>query len=571
MSEDMRTTGGPVPHGKVGWETRRGDNGFVPVQNQQGASSSRHHGDDEVDGLPAFHTNPTVRNLKRGPRDDNRSKSDSIIFTQDREFDADSENQDPTWISDDYSESSPLFGSEFQRGQSTMGNPDKPPNDNFRFCWIVFYLLGMTTLLPWNFFISVNDYWNYKFRNTTSGGGGNTNTSYHQLVLNEEGENAEGSESTDLQKQFTSYLAIASNIPNAIFVILNVFFGRAFKLNIRIIGALSCMSTLFIGVILMARINSDAWQEWFLFSTLTIVVLLNICTAIFQGGIIGVAGKFPPNYIGGMMSGQALGGIFPSLVNILVIAIQVKEADIGFYCFIVAFVFVLLSLGLYCAVQTTPFFRYYAGTGGSNNRVEDSSQSAESQNNSVSLATYGEVFKTSWRYQVSVFLNFATTLSVFPSVIVLIQSQYSGDKDNTFAQTYFIPVTCFLLFNVGDYVGRTLASLIKQPNSSVFGQYIILALSVARIAFIPLFLYCNAAPDSRSMPVAFDKDAVYYTLMIVFSISNGYIGNICMMMGPKTVQNDSYQEIVASMLVSILVLGIGLGSAMSYPLVSILS
>ena len=32
----------------------------------------------------------------------------------------------------------------------------------FRFCWIVFYLLGMTTLLPWNFFISVNDYWNYK-------------------------------------------------------------------------------------------------------------------------------------------------------------------------------------------------------------------------------------------------------------------------------------------------------------------------------------------------------------------------------------------------------------------------
>ena len=39
---------------------------------------------------------------------------------------------------------------------------------------------------------------------------------------------------------------------------------------------------------------------------------------------LGVAGKFPPNYMGGMMSGQALGGIFPSLVNILVIAIQVS-------------------------------------------------------------------------------------------------------------------------------------------------------------------------------------------------------------------------------------------------------
>jgi equilibrative nucleoside transporter 1/2/3 len=28
--------------------------------------------------------------------------------------------------------------------------------------WLVFYLLGMTTLLPWNFFIAVNDYWNFK-------------------------------------------------------------------------------------------------------------------------------------------------------------------------------------------------------------------------------------------------------------------------------------------------------------------------------------------------------------------------------------------------------------------------
>ena len=48
-----------------------------------------------------------------------------------------------------------------------------------------------------------------------------------------------------------------------------------------------------------------------------------------------------------------------------------KEADIGFYCFIVAFVFVLLSLGLYCAVQTTPFFRHYAGTGPTNRYVLD--------------------------------------------------------------------------------------------------------------------------------------------------------------------------------------------------------
>ena len=110
------------------------------------------------------------------------------------------------------------------------------------------------------------------------------------------------------------------------------------------------MATLFVGVLIMTRIDSDAWQQWFLVSTLLMVVALNICTAIYQGGLIGwallnschmcnkidirsgVCGKFPPNYMGGMMAGQALGGIFPALVNIFVIAMQVHLQRKFFLC-----------------------------------------------------------------------------------------------------------------------------------------------------------------------------------------------------------------------------------------------
>ena len=51
------------------------------------------------------------------------------------------------------------------------------------------------------------------------------------------------------------------------------------------------------------------------------LVTLNVHTPshLFSG----VCGKFPPSYMGGMMAGQALGGIFPALVNIFVIAMQV--------------------------------------------------------------------------------------------------------------------------------------------------------------------------------------------------------------------------------------------------------
>lgn len=159
------------------------------------------------------------------------------------------------------------------------------------------------------------------------------------------------------------FSAISSNIPNAVFVILNVLYGQRFRLNVRLIGSLSLMATLFIGVLIMTRMDSDTWQSTFLLATLFIVVLLNICTAIFQGGLIGVAGKFPSNYMGGMMAGQALGGIFPALVNIAVIALDVNPPELGFFCFLIAFLFVLLSLVMFMVIQTTTFFRHFAGTG----------------------------------------------------------------------------------------------------------------------------------------------------------------------------------------------------------------
>ena len=208
------------------------------------------------------------------------------------------------WISESgMSEDTPLFAND----------EDKRPvvKDGYRKVWIVFYMLGMTTLLPWNFFIAVNDYWNFKFRDVD-----NTTAIFTPSTSN--------TTRTNLQKQFTSYLAIASNIPNAIFVILNVIYGQKFRLNVRIMGSLTVMATLFIAVLIMTRIDSDLWQGWFLATTLLIVVFLNICTAIFQGGLVGVAGKFPSKYMGGMMSGQALGGIFPALVNVAVIALKVR-------------------------------------------------------------------------------------------------------------------------------------------------------------------------------------------------------------------------------------------------------
>jgi hypothetical protein len=54
--------------------------------------------------------------------------------------------------------------------------------------------------------------------------------------------------------------------------------------------------------------------------------------------------------------------------------------------------------------------------------------------------------------------------------------------------------------------------------------------------------------------------------MVLLSVSNGYVGNIACMFGPKVV-NPKYQEETAAILVAGLVVGCGLGSVLSNPIV----
>ena len=38
------------------------------------------------------------------------------------------------------------------------------PVDRRKLVYVIFVWLGIGTLLPWNFFIALNSYWDYKYR-----------------------------------------------------------------------------------------------------------------------------------------------------------------------------------------------------------------------------------------------------------------------------------------------------------------------------------------------------------------------------------------------------------------------
>ncbi len=54
-------------------------------------------------------------------------------------------------------------------------------------------------------------------------------------------------------------------------------------------------------------------------------------------------------------------------------------------------------------------------------------------------------------------------------------------------------------------------------------------------------MYCNAAPDRRRTDVWITNDGAYVAIMAAFSLSNGFLSNSGMSLGPKTFETKEYQ------------------------------
>ena len=104
----------------------------------------------------------------------------------------------------------------------------------------------------------------------------------------------------------------------------------------------------------------------------------------------------------------------------------------------------------------------------------------------------------------------------------------------------------------------------RWPGSSWSSSLLTLLLATARLAFIPLLLFCNVSPDTRHVTQPYFKsDVVFIAINVLFSLSNGYIVNICMMSAPKMLCRPEEQAVAASHLVFAMVAGLLAGSAAS--------
>ncbi|CAH0714163.1 unnamed protein product, partial [Brenthis ino] len=405
------------------------------------------------------------------------------------------------------------------------------PRDSYYIVYILFYLFGITSLVPWNFLITANDYWMYKFRDVSNV------TVYVRK--------------TQFQAEFTSYLNVATAIPNLIFLVLNSLYGHLVSVKSRLQGSLVVVTLCFLVTTALVQVDTDKYQNTFFIVTMVSVVIMTAASAVFIGGLVGIASKFSREYMAAVISGQSLGGIIAAIAQIISLAFKISPLHSALIYFCIADIMVVLSLVSYVLLYKIDFFTHHIlrGCGMGPNRHRE-----------VSMVL---ILKKIWVYAFSIFAVFGISMAVYPAVTVLVESHpvTSGTDWNNI---FFVPVVNYLIFNCGDYAGRLVAGFLLRPMN----QWLIATASVLRIVGVPMLMLCNAQPR-KHLPVVFLWDYEYIAIMIVFAFTNGYLTNIVMINSTRVVEMHE-REKASSVIATLLSVGLTAGAAVSMLLVRLL-
>ncbi|KAF9926672.1 hypothetical protein FBU30_003785 [Linnemannia zychae] len=170
---------------------------------------------------------------------------------------------------------------------------------------------------------------------------------------------------------------------------------------------------------------------------------------------------------------------------------------------------------------------------------------------------------------IAIAMVFSLTLSLFPSLTALVESTNTAPDRSRISGDLFVPLH-FLIFNLGDWAGRTLPSIvwfapnITHPTRHQQLRYLLGAF--ARFVFVPIFLTANLPiPEStRLLPLLIRKDEIWFLLIFIFSLTNGYLSSMIMMVGPACVMGGENKARAGVKLGFWLTAGLAMGGAASF-------
>ncbi|XP_003798400.1 equilibrative nucleoside transporter 2 [Otolemur garnettii] len=447
------------------------------------------------------------------------------------------------------------------------------PQDSYHLVGISFFILGLGTLLPWNFFITAIPY----FQGRLAGPFNSTAKILHTNYTDPED-----------TFNFNNWVTLLSQLPLLLFTLLNSFLYQCIPETVRILGSLLAILLLF--ALTAALVKVDMSPRPFFCITMASVCLINSFGAVLQGSLFGQLGTMPSTYSTLFLSGQGLAGIFAALAMLMSMASGVDAQTSALGYFITPCVGILMSIMCYLSLSHLKFARYYLakkplqaqareletkaellhsddknGIPHSPQKVAltldlDSEKEPEPEPEPEEPQVLGKpsvfiIFQKIWLTALCLVLVFTVTLSVFPAITAMVTSSTGPGKWSQF----FNPICCFLLFNIMDWLGRSLTSYFLWPDED---SRLLPLLVCLRFLFVPLFMLCHVPQRSR-LPILFPQDAYFITFMLLFAISNGYLVSLTMCLAPRQVLQHE-REVAGALMTFFLALGLSCGAALSF-------
>ncbi|XP_020850281.1 equilibrative nucleoside transporter 3 isoform X2 [Phascolarctos cinereus] len=421
------------------------------------------------------------------------------------------------------------------------------PHDRYHGAYIIFFSMGIGSLLPWNFFVTAKEYWMYKLQNCSSQG------------------------ASDIQNYFESYISIASTVPAVLCLIGNFLLVNRVSVHVRVLTSLAILLVVFVVITVLVKVDTSSWPFPFFVVTVICMVVLSGTATIFSSSIFGLASSFPMRNSQALMSGGAMGGTISAVASLVDLAASEDVTDCALAFFLTADIFIVICIGLYLILPKLEYARYYMKPAQPHHIFSDGSFDDEEQPSSFpkplpqtsrtaehSMPPLPFLLKKTAVLGFCVVYVFFISIIIFPALSSNIES-VNKSSGSLWTNKFFVPLTSFLLYNVADLCGRQIPAWIQVPRPK---SKLLPALVLLRTFFIPLFIFCNYQPRHHLEKVFFNSDIYPSIFISLLGFSNGYLSTLALMYGPRIMPKE-LAEATGVLMSFYLCLGLALGSACS--------
>jgi equilibrative nucleoside transporter 1/2/3 len=348
--------------------------------------------------------------------------------------------------------------------------------------------------------------------------------------------------------------------------------GLGITIVVFIIMAISCISEFFITM-----------ADPMFFTVLMGMVLVSaMATCLAQNGTMAIVNVLGGIYANAVMVGQAVAGVLPAMALIISILVvgdkpldQKDQVEKDYGTFVYYITASLISIASVLLLVTTHRLKEQATYLSLTELVDDDFTNCPTEHDLQEVepaqsthVPFGLLWEKLKLIVLSIFLIFSITL-IFPVFASVIQSNNEVSGKWYFQKNVYIPFI-YLIWNLGDLMGRVLCGiprckmLINDPRRLIM-------YSVARLAFIPLFLTCNLHPQAGESSAWIKSDLWYIALQFVFGLTNGQLCTSCFMIVRDYCDTDEEKEAAGGFTTVFLSVGLAVGAVLSYLLVWFIS